>query len=231
MQDEPCRLTILGMVTSIDYDQKTTPSFKTPFGEPMCAGVIISKQRRLLFSLADENRWRKVGGILQIPLSGIGGGQEIDESFVDCALREAEEEMGCTVSLLHSPTTYMQDELGYISEARLEELPAPLFYHRRKRMSNEPYGDDLPGGDILHIANFRARAVGEPTPKDIPGIIWVSPKSMQPLQMGVAIKDLSSLDAQITLRDKIGEESIIVIDPDSHEEFIMKCYEQFTIQW
>ena len=214
--------TIVVMVTSIDYDQQITPSFRTPFAEPMCAGVIISKGKKLLFSLADENRWRKIDGILQIPLAGIGGGQEIDESFVDCALREADEEIGCTVNLLHSPVTYMQDELGYISEARLEELPAPLFYQRTKRKSNEP---------ILHIANFRARAIGQPEPKDVPGIVYVSPKYLAAFQKGIAIKDLEELEAVITLRDKIEGDAQVIVDPDSHEEFIMKCYEQFTIQW
>lgn len=219
------------MVTATDYDQKTTPSFKSPFKEPMCAGVIISKGKKLLFSLGDKNRWREVGGILQIPLGGIGGGQLIDESFIDCALREAEEEIGCTVSLLHSPTTYMQDELGYITEARLEELPAPLFYHRKKRKSEEPYCDGMPDGPILHIANFRARAIGQPEPKDVPGIVYLSPKSLIALQQGIAIKDLEELEALITLRDKISDTAQLIIDPDSHEEFIMKCYEQFTIQW
>ncbi|MBX9877111.1 MAG: NUDIX hydrolase [Candidatus Obscuribacterales bacterium] len=211
------------MVTTADYDQKTTPSFKSPFQEPMCAGVIISKGKKLLFSLGDENRWREVNGVLQIPLGGIGGGQEIDESFIDCALREAAEAIGCTVSLLHSPVTYMQDELGYISEARLEELPAPLFYHRKKRKSSEP--------NILHICNFRARAIGQPEPKDVPGIVYVSPKCLQPFQNGIAIKDLEQVEALITLRDKISDTAQLVIDPDSHEEFIMRCYEQFAIQW
>lgn len=197
----------------------------------MCAGIIVSKQKKLLFSLGDENRWRKVDGVLHIPLGGIGGGQQKDESFVDCALREAEEEIGCTVSLLHSPVTYMQDELGYISEERLEELPAPLFYHRKKRKSADAYDDGLPTGDMLHIANFRARAIGQPEPKDIPGIIYISPKSLKPFLKGVAIKDLAAAEAVITLRDKITEDAVLVIDPDSHEEFIMKCYEQFAIQW
>lgn len=219
------------MVTSTDYEQKTTPAFRVPFGEPMCAGIIVSKQKKLLFSLGDENRWRKVDGVLHIPLGGIGGGQQVDESFVDCALREAEEEIGSTVSLLHSPVTYMQDELGYISEERIEELPAPLFYHRKKRKSEESFGEGLPAGAILHIANFRARAIGQPEPKDIPGLVWISPKSLKPFQNGIAIKDLESVEALITLRDKIPADSILVIDQDSHEEFIMKCYEQFAIQW
>ncbi len=222
--------TIEGMLTSTDYEQKT-PSFRIPFAEPMCAGIIISKQKKLLFSLGDENRWQKVGGVLHIPLGGIGGGQQLDESFVDCALREADEEIGCTVSLLHSPVTYMQDELGYISEERLEELPAPLFYHRKKRKSNVAFDQGLPTGDILHIANFRARAIGQPEPKDIPGIVYISPKSLAPFQKGVALKDLESVDALLTLRDKIPDDSVLVINPDSHEEFIMKCYEQFAIQW
>lgn len=225
------RHTIVVMISATDYDQKTTPSFKSPFQEPMCAGVIISKGKKLLFSLSDKNRWRKTKGILQIPLGGIGGGQQIDESFIDCALREAEEEIGCTVSLLHSPVTYMQDEIGYISEARLEELPAPLFYHRKKRKSDEPYSDGMPAGPVLHIANFRARAIGQPEPKDVPGIIYVNPKSLAALQEGVAIKDLAGLEATITLREQISQDAILIVDPDSHEEFIMKCYEQFTIQW
>ena len=125
----------------------------------------------------------------------------------------------------------MQDELGYISEARLEELPAPLFYHRKKRSSDEPHSPGMPGGPILHIANFRARAIGQPEPKDIPGIVYVSPKTLAAFQKGVAIKDLAELDAVITLRDKIADNAQLIVDPDSHEDFIMKCYEQFTIQW
>jgi 8-oxo-dGTP pyrophosphatase MutT (NUDIX family) len=68
---------------------------------------------------------------------------------VECARREAREEIGCQVEILHSPVTYLVD----LALAQLD-APAPLL---RTGVA-----------DV-----FRARPRGEPLPVDVPALVWV----------------------------------------------------------
>ena len=206
--------------------------FSEPINEPMCAGVIISRKKRVLFSLGTQDRWREIDGKVHIPVSGIGGGQEPGESFIDCARREAEEELGCPVILMHSPTTYVQNEHGQMEAERFQAMPAPLFYHRRERDKNAPYADDLPAGNIVHLGAFRARLDStELAPKDIPAVIWIKPDSLAQFLKGVAVKDLSLIGAELITSTDIADDAVLYIEPNGTEEFMLKAQQQFPVQW
>lgn len=102
------------------------------------AGVLIVRAGRVVLSPRGEH------------LGWIGGGCLPGESAVECARREALEEIGCEVEILHSPATYFED----LHTERLDP-PAPLLR--------------TPLTDL-----FRARALGDPRPVDVPELVWVA---------------------------------------------------------
>lgn len=115
------------------------------------AGVLIVRAGRVLLSpRGDVVGW-------------IGGSCLPGESAADCARREALEEIGCEVEILHSPVTFLED----LSSVELEP-PAPLL-----RMH--------------HAELFLARALGEPAAVDVPAIVWMPLERLSEVRAGTVI--------------------------------------------
>ncbi|MBA3366454.1 MAG: NUDIX domain-containing protein [Actinobacteria bacterium] len=78
---------------------------------PFCAGVLIERRMEVLLGAGDEDAWDG----RRVPLgASAGGGQEPGETPPDCAHREALEELGCGVELLHAETTFVERRPGSI---------------------------------------------------------------------------------------------------------------------
>lgn len=101
------------------------------------AGVLIVREGRVLLSPRGPH------------LGWVGGRLEPGETAAGAARREAREEVGCEVELVHAPLTYGID-------LRAEELPPPAPLLRTELAEA-----------------WLARALGEPRAVDVPEIRWV----------------------------------------------------------
>ncbi|HEX9417102.1 MAG TPA: NUDIX hydrolase [Gaiellaceae bacterium] len=134
-------------------------------------GIHVCEQGRLLLTIGGENP--KIAGPPppRAHVRWIGGGPLPGESFEDCALREAQEELGCPVDLRHAQETIVDLRPASPERLELEDRPAPLLVQR--------YDD----GEVLVM--YRARLLGEPYPADVERLAWIPLGAVEPLCAGV----------------------------------------------
>lgn len=113
----------------------------------------------------------------------IGGGPHAGESYLECGLREAEEELGCACEPEHSERTLVELRPDPPEWLELEDRPAPLLVQR--------YED----GEVLVM--FRARPLGEPRPTDVERLAWVPHDAIEALVGGVAPADAPTLGMEL----------------------------------
>lgn len=131
--------------------------------EPWCAGVHVHRAGRRLVtaSVRGDRVWAR----------WIGGGREPGETPVDCARREALEEVGARVAVLHSPVTFVaRDE--EVTELPLADRPAPVLVQRYP--------------DAMHVVVYRVRLLDEPRPVEEPTLLWVPEAALDALAAGVS---------------------------------------------
>jgi 8-oxo-dGTP pyrophosphatase MutT (NUDIX family) len=127
---------------------------------PFCAGVIVSRGGSLLVNLNSDglppeletNTWR---------VGGVGGGQEVGETILECAVREAQEELSTPVTLRSSPVTYFQDlDTGECHRIPCADTCAPLLLQRKRSLTPErPFRPGLPTGLYIYFGLYLAAEV------------------------------------------------------------------------
>ena len=95
--------------------------------------------------------------------AGIGGHREEGESWVECAHREAIEEIGVDVELLSSDDTWIVSSEGEAECIAVSDLPCPRALYRMIHPENSPRA-----GDTYHIVIYRSALLEPPaqTPID-----------------------------------------------------------------
>ena len=141
------------------------------------AGVLIVRGGSVLLSPRPHGELTHLGWI--------GGGVEEGESAAEAARREAREEIGCDVELVHSPVTYE-------TWGPAELLPLAPFLR------------------TAHAAAYRARALGEPTPVDVPALVWVPLALLPALEAPRSVARLLADGAEAV--GVLGEREVIVAD-------------------
>jgi len=147
------------------------------------AGVHVFDRGRLLLTIGGESPAIAGPPPPRAHVRWIGGGPHRGESFLDCALREASEELGCLVEIVHEPETIVELRPDPPARVRLEDRPAPLLIQR--------YLDS----EVLVM--YRARLLGEPWPADVERLVWVPPAAIQPLTYGVSPRDAGELGIEV----------------------------------
>ena len=108
--------------------------------------------------------------------AGIGGHREEGETWIECAHREAIEEMGVDVELVPSHGTWIVSSDGEAERIVVSDEPCPMALYRMIHPESAPRA-----GETYYIVIYRA-AFLEP-PSDLPtdefrGIIALSPEQV-----------------------------------------------------
>lgn len=126
------------------------------------AGIVGLRRNKLLFTVPDPSYAQEAeNGAHILPLWGIGGMCDAEESWQDAAQRHGETETGCEVRLFSSRETYYLNVKSDIFAIDVEDVPAPaLLYAAAYRPPDNPYGDL----QTIYGAEFFSHVRGTPRP-------------------------------------------------------------------
>ena len=120
-----------------------------PQGAETGVGLALQDERgRYLFFLAGTKFACPPGELFY---AGIGGHREEGESWVECAHREAIEELGADIELLHSPSTLRISPDGNAESIAVSDQPRPIALYEMVH----PEGSPRAGG-IYYIVIYAA---------------------------------------------------------------------------
>jgi ADP-ribose pyrophosphatase YjhB (NUDIX family) len=115
-------------------------------------------QGRFVFFLAGKRHHCPPG---QLFYAGIGGHREAGEAWLECAQREAREEIGVEVDIVSAATTHHVASDGTVTPVQLEDSPSPLALYEMIHLADAPRA-----GEIYRIVIYRAWL--RQTPQAIP---------------------------------------------------------------
>jgi 8-oxo-dGTP pyrophosphatase MutT (NUDIX family) len=145
--------------------------------QPFCAGIVWVRDGKLAITLNPDGMPEELGeGVLRI--GGVGGGQEPGESILECALREAREELGNKdVRLVSSDVTYFHDmDTGEIVQVRCTDSTAPFLLERMtSKHPDKPYRPGLPFGRYVYFCLYlgEAEEANINPDDDVAGVVFI----------------------------------------------------------
>jgi 8-oxo-dGTP pyrophosphatase MutT (NUDIX family) len=116
------------------------------------AGVGLALQEdsgRYLFFLSGTRHNNPPGELFY---AGIGGHREAGEDWLDCAQREAKEEIGTEVKILSAPITWYISQHGAIQKLEVRDRPRPLAFYEMIHPERTPRA-----GELYRIVIYQAR--------------------------------------------------------------------------
>ncbi|TKC15308.1 NUDIX hydrolase [Robertmurraya kyonggiensis] len=168
--------------------------------QPFCAGVLVTKGDKILITLNPdglpdemENTWR---------VGAVGGGQEPNETILDCAIREAKEEISVDVRIESSPVTFFHDmDLKTVEKIQVKDEIAPYLLERvTNPFPDKPYRAGLPVGPYIYFAIYFANVDNLEEVKagdDVQGLLLVPATEWDSLNNGYTITELKTKGVEI----------------------------------
>ena len=139
--------------------------------------LILRQGDRFLYGMRPP---RVEDGYQVIELTGIGGGVEDEDiTYWTGVIREAEEEIGCGVSLISSSETLIVRGPADLERVKIEavEPPAAVVFRHYRTPPHQPWHEDNAGEACLIV--FAATLLGRPWPKmELPWLIWLRPEKV-----------------------------------------------------
>lgn len=146
---------------------------------------------------------RAEGARMVLELTGIGGAmEEEDGSLTAGALREAREEMDCTVRLLPCDETVVVRGPNRVERLSLhgEERPAAVVFRHHRTLPHQPWHPDHQGEACIVV--FLAELSGHPRPAmELPALMWLNPEQVvEVAARDVAMRALIEAGAELVER-------------------------------
>ena len=158
-------------------------------------GLILQDEKaRYLFFLAGTRHNYPPGELFY---AGIGGHREAGEDWLECAHREAREEIGTDVEILSAATTWHIPRQGPVQQVELSDRPRPLALYEMIH----PPGAPRPG-ELYRIVIFAAHLSG--IPRDLP------PDEVQGVIALTKAQVIQGLERKPTLTELLGEGAILM---------------------
>lgn len=169
--------------------------------QPFCAGVFVTKGDKILITLNPdglpeelENRAWRVGAV--------GGGQEPNETILECAIREAKEEISVDVRVESSPVTFFHDiDQRTIEKVQVKDEIAPYLLERVSNpFPDRPYREGLPVGPYIYFAIYLANVDDWEEVKagdDVQGLLLVPVTEWDSLNQGNTIAELRTKGVEV----------------------------------
>jgi len=123
--------------------------FCPPGAESGVGLALQDKQGRYVFFLAGPRHYCPPGELFY---AGIGGHREPGEDWLDCAQREALEEIGTEVEILSAPDTWYIHERAPARQVDVSDRPRPLALYEMIHPPGTPRV-----GEVYRIVVYRAR--------------------------------------------------------------------------
>lgn len=125
--------------------------------QPFCAGVIAFLSGKLIVTLNTDGVPEGSNNMLRI--GAVGGGQEPGETILECAKREAQEELSVKqITLEHAPVTYFHDmDTNELRRVQALDAAAPFLFQRLNNpRPDTPYKPGLPTGRYIYFSLYFA---------------------------------------------------------------------------
>ncbi len=111
--------------------------------------------------------------------AGIGGHREEGETWVECAHREAIEEIGVDVELIPSNDTWIVSSDGGAERAVVSDQPRPVALYRMIHPEGVPRA-----GETYHIVIYKAALLEQPTEMPVEEVSGVIALTLEQVILG-----------------------------------------------
>lgn len=145
-----------------------------PPGAETGTGLALEHRGCYLFDLAG---WPYVSPSGETFFAGIGGHCEPGESWLECAEREAREELGCAVCIRGATQTFCIGRDLAPRPVAVDDEPRPLCIYELWNPPEAPW-NKRGVGYVYHVVVYAA-ALDEdvsPHPVDVDALLWLTPK-------------------------------------------------------
>jgi len=180
------------------------------------AGALLRHGDRVLLALGDLDQWALTSSGISIPVTGIAGSRECDETMAERARIVVRERTGAEAVLQHSSVTFVDSE-GELTRKRFAAPMAPLLYQVR-----HPRPEVL-----LHVGVYLAQPTKAPRPGNVPGLLWAPLSSIGRLIDGVTYRELRAMNVELLANEQIPDEAEFQLDALSAEQLIPRIVSEF----